>query len=145
MQQKLSWTQTGLDASGGDTRPLTLRSSPRRWHREFCAKFSPWTPRHKVTDGRFMERSEPVGRLSCDKMPIMGRRGNPNFGSGRILSVRPAGVESEFEKQMGELKLTRDTCADSPALRRWCEENRNRCYIPEWLLKVWGITVQPES
>jgi len=26
-------------------------------------------------------------------------------------------------------------------IRAWCEQNRNRCYIPEWLLKKWGITV----
>lgn len=24
---------------------------------------------------------------------------------------------------------------------RWCERNRNRCYIQEWLLDVWGIPV----
>jgi len=25
------------------------------------------------------------------------------------------------------------------ALRNWCERNKNRCYIPEWLLEEWGI------
>jgi hypothetical protein len=73
----------------------------------------------------------------------MGRRGNSDFASGRHTPARPA-TASEFEKRMRELRLTRDTCADSLALRRWCEENRNRCYIPEWLLKVWGIDVEPE-
>jgi hypothetical protein len=46
-----------------------------------------------------------------------------------------------FEKRVGELRLTNDTCADSDSdePRRWCTDNRNRCYVPEWLLKTWGI------
>jgi hypothetical protein len=42
---------------------------------------------------------------------------------------------------MRELGLTWNTCADSQELRRWSEMNRNRCYIPEWLLKTWGIVI----
>jgi hypothetical protein len=34
--------------------------------------------------------------------------------------------------------------ASSHELRRWCERNRNRCYIPEWLLDAWDIPVDPE-
>jgi hypothetical protein len=29
----------------------------------------------------------------------------------------------------------------SRELRAWCKRNRNRVYIPEWLLEEWGITV----
>jgi hypothetical protein len=29
----------------------------------------------------------------------------------------------------------------SAELLAWCEQNRNRCYVPEWLLEEWGITV----
>lgn len=29
----------------------------------------------------------------------------------------------------------------SRELRIWCERNRNRVYIPEWLLKKWDMTV----
>jgi len=29
----------------------------------------------------------------------------------------------------------------SRELRAWCEQNRNRRYVPELLLKAWGITV----
>jgi hypothetical protein len=35
-----------------------------------------------------------------------------------------------------------ETCADSGPLRYWCEQNCNRCYVPEWLLGVWGIDVE---
>jgi hypothetical protein len=29
----------------------------------------------------------------------------------------------------------------SRELRIWCHQNRNRVYVPEWLLKEWGIMV----
>jgi hypothetical protein len=28
-------------------------------------------------------------------------------------------------------------------LRSWCERNRNRCYVPEWLLDEWDLQVDP--
>jgi len=28
-------------------------------------------------------------------------------------------------------------------LHTWCRQNRNRIYIPEWLLEEWSITVDP--
>lgn len=66
------------------------------------------------------------------------RRGNPNWGK----PFQPAGVlATEFELQVRKLRLTRDTHTCSVELRIWCEQNRNRCYIPEWLLDAWNITV----
>ena len=47
--------------------------------------------------------------------------------------------------QVQQLRLTKETCAGSSELRKWCERNRNRCYIPEWLLNEWGISVDPTS
>jgi hypothetical protein len=68
------------------------------------------------------------------------RRGNPNWGR----SVQPAPLLAiEFERQVQQLGLTKQTCAASTQLRNWCERNRNRCYIPEWLLGAWGIQVEP--
>jgi hypothetical protein len=32
----------------------------------------------------------------------------------------------------------------STALRAWCEQNKNRVYIPEWLLKELCIAVDAE-
>src|SRR6266849_387157 len=70
------------------------------------------------------------------------KRGNPNWGSGQ--PPRPAfAVPTEFEIQVRQLGLTKQTCADSTELRTWCERNRNRCYIPEWLLNEWEIPVNP--
>jgi hypothetical protein len=51
-------------------------------------------------------------------------------------------VATEFEIAVKHLHLTPDNYASSIQLRRWCERNKNRCYIPEWLLKQWGILVE---
>jgi hypothetical protein len=47
-------------------------------------------------------------------------------------------VPTAFEKQVDKLALNEQTCATSEELRQWCERNKNRSYIPEWLLKQWG-------
>ena len=66
------------------------------------------------------------------------KRGNPNWG--KPFRPRPA-LATEFEAQVQRLRLTADMYVFSAELRWWCERNRNRCYIPEGLLKTWGITV----
>ena len=66
------------------------------------------------------------------------KRGNPNWG--RPMLPVPA-LPTEFELRARQLQLTRRTYTSSRALRIWCEKNRNRLYIPEWLLEEWGITV----
>jgi hypothetical protein len=50
-------------------------------------------------------------------------------------------MPSEFEIEVRRLGLTPENCVASYPLRRWCERNKNRCYIPEWLLKRWSILV----
>jgi hypothetical protein len=69
---------------------------------------------------------------------IHRRRGNPNWGKPFQAGPRLA---TEFEIQVRHLRLTIETYASSDELRTWCARNRNRCYIPEWLLEEWGITV----
>jgi hypothetical protein len=64
------------------------------------------------------------------------RRGNPNWGKEAPPNSIPAGP-TEFEKQLKRLGLTKETCASSPAMRTWCERNKDRVYIPEWLLALW--------
>ena len=69
---------------------------------------------------------------------IKRRRGNPNWGKpGRLPTL-----VTEFERQVERLGLTRAQYANSAQLKLWCERNRNRVYIPEWLLEEWGITVE---
>ena len=71
---------------------------------------------------------------------VQRKRGNPNWG--RPMPPVPA-LPTEFELQVRQLRLTVETYTTSHELRAWCERNRNRYYIPEWLLKEWGITVDP--
>jgi hypothetical protein len=75
-------------------------------------------------------------------LPVMPRkRGNPNWGK----PLRPGPVlPTEFEMQVRQLRLTAETYVFSAELRSWCERNRNRCYIPEWLLEAWDIPVNPD-
>jgi hypothetical protein len=72
-------------------------------------------------------------------LPALRRkRGNPNWG--RPMPPAPARA-TEFELRVKQLHLTLEIYASSVELRIWCEQNRNRIYIPEWLLKEWCITV----
>jgi hypothetical protein len=66
--------------------------------------------------------------------------GNPNWG--RPIPFVPA-LPTEFELRARHLHLTAETYTSSRQLHAWCEENRNRLYVPEWLLDEWGITVDP--
>jgi len=70
------------------------------------------------------------------------RRGNPNWG--HPIRVGPA-LATEFELCVNQLQLTAEMYTSSADLRAWCERNRNRCYVPEWLLKEWAISVDPSS
>src|SRR2546429_2930463 len=65
-------------------------------------------------------------------------RGNPNWCH---PSPPAPALATEFELWVRHLHLTADMYASSHELRTWCEHNRNRIYIPEWLLAEWGITV----
>jgi hypothetical protein len=66
------------------------------------------------------------------------KRGNPNWG--RPMPPAPV-LATEFERQVRTLRLTPETYVFSAKLRRWCWQNRNRFYIPEWLLEKWRIAV----
>jgi hypothetical protein len=72
-------------------------------------------------------------------LPVLTRkRGNPNWG--RPIPPAPV-LPTQFELRVGQLQLTARMYTASLELRAWCEQNRNRCYIPEWLLEEWRITV----
>jgi len=69
----------------------------------------------------------------------MRRRGNPNWGR----PVPPVqAFPTEFEQIVKRLRLTPKNYCDSVELKRWCQRNKNRCYIPEVLLEEWGIEVE---
>ena len=74
----------------------------------------------------------------------MPRRKNPNWASGGRPSVPPAQL-TDFEQQVRRLGLTEATSMTSRELKDWCIQNRHRCYIPESLLKKWGLSVDPDQ
>jgi len=74
-------------------------------------------------------------------LPALTRkRGNPNWG--QPIPFAPA-LPTEFELRVRQLQLTAEIYTSSAALHNWCEQNKNRCYVPEWLLEEWHITVDP--
>jgi hypothetical protein len=72
---------------------------------------------------------------------VQRKRGNPNWG--RPMPPVPA-LPTEFELQVKKLRLVPETYVYSRELRAWCERNRNRYYIPEWLLDEWDIHVDAD-
>jgi hypothetical protein len=68
------------------------------------------------------------------------KRGNPNWG--KPMEAAPA-LPTAFEEQVKKLGLSEQTCETSEELRQWCKSNKDRCYIPERLLKKWQIAVDP--
>ena len=66
-------------------------------------------------------------------------RGNPNWC--KPIKPNPA-LLTEFELQVARLRLTTADYIRSAELQDWCHRNRNRCYVPEWLLKEWGLQVE---
>jgi hypothetical protein len=68
------------------------------------------------------------------------KRGNPNWGKPRGAAPN---VPTGFEEQVQKLGLNEQTCVASVKLKQWCERNKDRSYVPEWLLKRWQISVDP--
>jgi hypothetical protein len=73
---------------------------------------------------------------------MTSKPGNPNWSAGRPVKVTSAAT-TEFELQARRLGLTEEGYASSDQLRRWYAQNRDRCYVPEWLLTKWGMTTDP--
>jgi hypothetical protein len=44
--------------------------------------------------------------------------------------------------QVQRLGLTKAEYVGSNELKLWCAHNRNRVYVPEWLLEAWGMQVE---
>jgi hypothetical protein len=69
----------------------------------------------------------------------MARRGNPNWG--KPPQPLPC-LLTEFDMEVERLGLNQEEYVESVQLRRWCDRNRNRVYIPEWLLEKWKMQVE---
>lgn len=75
-------------------------------------------------------------------LPPKRRRGNPDWGK----PLKPiTALLTEFESQVARMGLKKTEYVASAELKRWCDRNRNRVYIPEWLLAEWGMDVETNS
>ena len=68
---------------------------------------------------------------ASQRTPMLRRRGNPNWSKGAATLSPPSCLATKFENEMRRLGLTKETCAASHELRRWCERNKDCVYIPE--------------
>jgi hypothetical protein len=71
-------------------------------------------------------------------------RKHGGWTSGGPIEV-PRAQPTAFEQLTEQLKLTERTYTNSEHLQAWCKLNKNRCYIPEWLLRSWDITVDSDQ
>ena len=105
---------------------------------------APGSANHAATLAMIPLHSRPrrsmIGFMAIPALPVLNRkrRGNPNWG--RPIPRAPT-LATEFELRVKQLQLTAEMYTSSRELRIWCDRNRNRVYIPEWLLEKWDITV----
>jgi hypothetical protein len=67
----------------------------------------------------------------------MARRGNPNWGKDSATAVPP--TVCAFDLKVRELGLSADQYIRSAELRAWAAAHKSTRYIPESLLKAWGL------
>jgi len=72
------------------------------------------------------------------------RRGNPKWASGKFAEIRPASMPTEFETVARSLQLDQKGYVKSQQLRERCSLNKNRRYVPEWLLEEWEMQVNAD-
>jgi len=66
----------------------------------------------------------------------MSKAGNPNWGKPDQNAVP---VLTSFEMKVNELNLAPDEYLGSVELRTWSVTHKNTRYVPEALLKAWGV------
>ena len=71
----------------------------------------------------------------------MSNRGNPNWGKMSLFKPTSTLCQgTEFERAALEFKLQPSEYECSTRLQQWARMNLNKFYIPENLLKVWGLS-----
>ena len=68
------------------------------------------------------------------------RRGNRAWCSEIVAPVQP--TVSEFERVVAHLKLEPHEYVGSNELREWAEDNKDARFVPERLLKTWGLSLR---
>jgi len=68
-------------------------------------------------------------------------KGNPKWGKPEMLTMATPAL-TEFERTIRRLNLKPDQYISSEELRDWAVRNSHSRYVPESLLRAWGIKVQ---
>jgi len=66
----------------------------------------------------------------------MSKAGNPNWGK---PDQNAHAVVTSFEMKVAELHLAPDEYLGSEELRNWSAAHKSTRYVPEPLLKAWGL------
>lgn len=67
------------------------------------------------------------------------RRGNPNWGNPEFFTAMPQ-LLTVFEQTVRDFNLQPEQYRQSEALREWAQRNCGSKYVPEPLLKAWGLS-----
>ena len=68
-------------------------------------------------------------------------KGNPGWGMPEMLTMAPPTL-TEFERTVRRLKLKPHQYVSSEELRAWVVRNSHSRYVPESLLRAWGVKVR---
>jgi len=68
------------------------------------------------------------------------KRGNPNWGKPDIQS--PFVAATSFEEVVKKLRLSPADYESSLPLKDWAQKNKDQKYIPDDLLRLWGLEVK---
>jgi len=69
----------------------------------------------------------------------MPKGGHPRWSQGLGVAPDPP-IPSDFERVAAHLKLSPDQYLSSPQLCVWVERNWRQKFVPEKLLKAWGLS-----
>jgi hypothetical protein len=120
---------------GSEVKPHILTNAALAKQRKVCGvcKLKP-----RIPGANWCEDCREHYNRNIAKKPKT-KRGNPNWcrRKAESLEERP----TEFEDLVLELGLSESEYDHSPKLVKWIRANRNRRYVPEWLLLELGIEV----
>jgi len=68
-------------------------------------------------------------------------KGNPDRGKPEMLTMATP-TSTEFERTVRRLKLKPHQYVTSEELRAWVVRNSHSRYVPESLLRAWGVKVR---
>ena len=73
----------------------------------------------------------------------MAPRGNPNFTTPERMTFKEITM-TQFEFQVDRIGLSDkpNYWEHSGLLRAWAKQHRSSHYVPEWLLKAWGLQLK---